>query len=147
MEACDRPPTSFSELVAGVVFPRRRAAYLLHVAATFAGLSYWLGSLRHEPGLPLSVRALYYPLGDHQYLSIVGALARGNLGESVFFDSFQTGVQAFPVVPFAAHAAAVALFGSAGYVVGDALTSFAHFAALAMLLRALGVSDTTSRAC
>src|SRR5436190_2223946 len=124
---------SFGACLKSVIFPEERALYLLHLLVVFSGLHYWIGSFRHEPTLPLEIRALYLPEGDTEYVALVRALSRGIVGEGVTLDSFRTGAQAFPLASISLHALSVAAFGSWGFLVADAISAFGYYVVLTAL--------------
>src|ERR1041385_5433404 len=128
-----------------IAFPRSRVFYLFHVVAAFVGLDYWIDSFRYETWLPFSVRVVFRPEGDTEYVALVSALAGGIAGEFGSVDSFRSGILAFPLGSVWLHALCVAVFGQAGFAVGDMLASLAYYLALAAFLRTLRLSDAVSR--
>jgi hypothetical protein len=132
-------------MVREILKPAWGAAYLFHLGAFLAGLSYWITSFWREPGLSLAVRLLYRPEGDIQYLPLVSAVSRGIFGESGFLDSFRSGVSAFPLSPLIPYAAAHALFGDWGFVIADGVTGLVMFLIMALFLRTAGASAWVSR--
>jgi hypothetical protein len=106
----------------------------------------WISMIRREPGVPLSVHAIYRPLGDIQYYPLIGALSRLTLGDGVLLERYRTGFGAFPIVGLLPHALLFGALGAPGLVVADVLVSLAFYLALAALLRLLGLSVGLARA-
>jgi len=99
----------------------------LHFTALLLGLDYWLSSFWFEPDTPFDLLALYRPEGDTQYVAIVSNLARGQFGESALYESFGTGVEAFPLGSMALHVLCVAILGPAGHMLADGIAAVFYY--------------------
>jgi hypothetical protein len=127
--------TAFRE----IAVPRPRWFLVFHLGVVAHALLYWITSFVAEPGLPMAVRVIFRPDGDPQYFPLVAALARLNFGEPALLESYGQGVGAFPYASISLHGLACALFGSAGYVVGDVLAALLYFLTFGAFLRVLGI--------
>lgn len=138
-------PESFRHLAREILWPRRRLWLLLHVAAALVGLDYWLSSFWFEPDTPLEIRALYRPDGDTQYVAMIANLARGQFGESALYESFGTGLEAFPLGTMVLHISCVAALGNAGFMIADGIAALFYFLSLTLLLSSFGVPKSYAR--
>lgn len=138
-------PETFAQTAREIFWPRTRSWLVLHAAALLLGLDYWLSTFWFEPHLPLDLAALYRPEGDTQYVALVANLARGQLGESALYESFGTGLQAFPLGTMALHVLSVALLGTAGFLVADALSGLFYYWSVSLLLANFGLPPAYAR--
>ena len=125
-----------------------RARILVCACAGTVGLlallPYILTRYAH-PDEPASVSVLYrHPDGDTQYFPLIGALARGTVGESFIKEELGTALRSFPFPPLVLHALCLSCFGPYGFAVADVITAVAYFLLFAGLLRTLRVSLTAS---
>ncbi|MFO0619549.1 MAG: hypothetical protein U0414_43580 [Polyangiaceae bacterium] len=95
----------------------------------------WLTSmlLRREP---VEVTALYRPGGDVQYFEVIGALGRGNFGESNLYEFAGRGLHGFPYGSSWVHDLCFAVARSWGIFVADCIVTILGYAAFVMLARA-----------
>lgn len=88
-------------------------------------LLYWIAAAHFWPGEPLEVTALYR-LGDIQYYPSIGALSRGSLSQDIL-PGVPDSVFSLQILPLLPHAIFLRLFGSAGFIVADAVVTLAFF--------------------
>jgi hypothetical protein len=138
-------PVSLRRLIAESFLPRGAFGRAVLAVALLRAPVIWLVSsiVRREP---VEVTALYRPSGDVQYLEIVAALSRGELGESNLLELAGQGLHPFPLASVVVHAALLAAFGAPGLLVGDVLASFALAGTLGVLGRLLGLSAARATA-
>lgn len=138
--ASREPPfTGFRATLREALLPRglfARAVLALVVLRTpVVWLTAWLGR-----GEPISVTAMYRPGGDIQYYELLGAIARGNLGEPNLFESAGQGLHPFPLGSMWLHALFFAAAGPWGILIADTLVTVAGYLALVILARACRLS-------
>src|SRR5262249_26456003 len=75
------------------------------------------------------------------YYPMIAALARREEGEAILHEKAGTGISSFPIVSIAPHAACVALFGTAGFVVADILVTLAFYAVVLLFLSAVRIAS------
>lgn len=140
-------PTLFRELRAyakDALLPRDAFGRALLTVAVLRSPIVWFASmlLRHEP---VGVTALYRPGGDVQYLELVSAIGRGNLGESQLYESLGAGMQGFPLGSMWIHAAFFALAKIWGLLVADVLVTILGYVAYSTVGRAAGLGSNAAR--
>lgn len=129
-----------------LAWPTQRWWLALHALIAARALLYWYQSIGNGPDVPLSVHALYRPLGDIQYFPLITAFARLNFGEAAYSEHQRTGISSFSPAGMLPH-----VFGYGitqhpiGFAVGDLIATFGYFLALGLFLWTCGVSLATAR--
>lgn len=105
----------------------------------------WLSSMLLR-GEPVEVTAMYRPGGDVQYFEVVGALGRGNFGESNLLEAAGQGLHGFPFGSSWMHDLCFAAAGSWGIFLADCVVTILGYGAFVVLARASTLSPRAAAA-
>jgi hypothetical protein len=138
--------TSLREELRSVLFPEVRWHYAIHLLVVVLSSAYWAGSLLTPLGGSLAETVLYRSRGDSQLWPVITSLSHFNFGDPTDAFHYGEGVLSFPVASMLPYSLACAVFGPAGYIVGDLVFSWVYLVAITLLLRRCGVGALWSLA-
>jgi hypothetical protein len=138
------PPAPFGEILRESLWPKTLVGRIAMGLVALKPLLIWVLP-QLLLGEPAEVTALYRPNGDIQYLQVVGALSRGNLGESNLLETAGQGLDTFPFVPLVLHALSYGVLGTWGLLLADVLAYYAFAAAVVVTLRLALLPERAAR--
>ena len=101
---------------------------------------YWIGIWAVAPGTTLDEAILFRPHGDSDYLPLVSAASRLELGEASIREMAHLGVRSFPVGSVFLHATMVRLLGDVGFAIADVLLFLSFGWILYYFIRNAGIT-------
>lgn len=118
-----------------VLMPEKKWYYVFHLLVIAAASVYWTGSLIKLGSGSFPEIILYRPNGDTEYCPIITSLSKFNFGDPTDAFKYGQGIASFPIVDSLPHALACAVFGNAGYWVGDVVVCWGYFVIATLFFR------------
>ena len=127
--------TSFLAELRAIILPRQKWHYAFHLAVMFVAASYWIASLVKLPEASWAETIMYRPAGDNEVYPLINELSKFNFGDPTDAIHYGKGVSGARVIALLPYALACAVFGNAGYLIGDVAVAWLNFVAIVLLLR------------